>query len=68
VTARVVRAIVLVVCVLGIAGMVVGSVTDKQGLSLTAGLVSASAVLSLMVATAVDRGAGDADEAPPDGR
>jgi hypothetical protein len=43
----------MVVCVVGIAGMIIGSVSDDNGLALTFGLVTAAAVVCLMVATAV---------------
>jgi hypothetical protein len=41
------------VCVLGIAGMIAASIADNNGAALTAGLVTATAVLCLIVATAV---------------
>jgi hypothetical protein len=41
------------VCVAGIAGMIVSSIADNNGAALTAGLVTAVAVLCLIVATAV---------------
>lgn len=49
----VVRRIVIAVCVAGIAGMIVSSIADNTGAALTAGLVTAVAVLCLIVATAV---------------
>jgi multisubunit Na+/H+ antiporter MnhB subunit len=52
-SARVVRSVVVAVCVLGIAGMIGGSIAEEQGLALTAGLLSAAAVVCLIVATAV---------------
>ena len=61
---RAVRSVVLAVCVLGIGGMVAGSVADNNGAALTAGLVTAAASLCLMVAYAVSsppRGAAEAD-------
>src|SRR2546423_14844478 len=51
--ARIVRWVVIGVCVVGIAGMIVGSVADNNDLALTFGLITAAAVLCLMVATAV---------------
>jgi multisubunit Na+/H+ antiporter MnhB subunit len=51
--ARVVRWIVIGVCVVGIAGMIVGSVADDNAVALTFGLITAAAVACLMVATAV---------------
>lgn len=49
----VVRRVVIAVCVAGIAGMIVSSIADNTGAALTAGLVTAIAVLCLIVATAV---------------
>ena len=51
--ARIVRWVVIGVCVVGIAGMIVGSVADNNDVALTFGLITAAAVLCLMVATAV---------------
>jgi hypothetical protein len=45
--------LVLVVCVAGIAGMIVSSIADNNGAAMTFGLVIAVAVLCLMVATSV---------------
>ena len=50
-----VRRVVIAVCVCGIAGMIVGSVADNNGMAITFGLVTAVAVLCLIVATAVTR-------------
>ena len=50
---HVVRRVVIAVCVAGIAGMIVSSIADNTGAALTAGLVTAIAVLCLIVATAV---------------
>ena len=50
---RVVRWIVVGVGGAGIAGIIVGSVVDNNGVALTFGLVTAAAVLCLIVATAV---------------
>ena len=50
---QVVRRVVIAVCVAGIAGMIASSVADNNGAALTAGLVTAVAVLCLIVATAV---------------
>ena len=50
---RAIRRVVVGVCVLGIAGMIVGSVADDNGVALTFGLLTAGAVACLMVATAV---------------
>lgn len=43
--------------------MIAGSVADEQGVALTAGLISAAAVLCLMVATAVGGRTQDAEAA-----
>jgi hypothetical protein len=51
--ARVVRWVVIGVCAVGIGGMIVGSVADNNDVALTFGLITAAAVLCLMVATAV---------------
>jgi hypothetical protein len=53
VTAKTVRRLVITVCVAGIGGMIGGSIADNNGIALTAGIVTAIAVLCLMVATAV---------------
>ena len=50
---QVVRRVVIAVCVAGIAGMIASSIADNNGAALTAGLVTAVAVLCLIVATAV---------------
>jgi hypothetical protein len=60
-----VRAVVLVVCAAGVAGMIVASVLDAEGAALTFGLVTAGAVACLIVATAVGGargGPGEVDE------
>jgi multisubunit Na+/H+ antiporter MnhB subunit len=50
---RAVRRIVIAVCVAGIGGMIAGSIADNNGAAMTAGLVTAVAILCLIVATAV---------------
>ena len=52
-TPRSVRRLVLAVCVGGIAGMIVSSIADNTGAAMTFGLITAVAVLCLMVATSV---------------
>jgi hypothetical protein len=52
-SAGVVRIIVMVVCAAGVAGMIVTSVLGHNGAALTFGLITAVAVLCMMVATAV---------------
>lgn len=47
------RISVAVVCVAGIAGMIVGSIADSNGVALTFGLLSAAATITLIFATAV---------------
>jgi hypothetical protein len=59
---RLVRAIVLVVCALGVVGMIVASALDANGAALTFGLVTVSAVVCLIVATAVSGEASATDE------
>jgi multisubunit Na+/H+ antiporter MnhB subunit len=54
---RWIRRIVLVTFVLGIAGMIVASIAERTGAALTAGLVTAVAMLCLVLVTSV---------APPD--
>jgi hypothetical protein len=48
-----VRIAVAVVCVVGIAGMIVGSIADNNGVAITFGLVMAAATLCLIAVTAV---------------
>jgi hypothetical protein len=48
-----VRAVVLAICAAGIAGMIVSSALDHNGAALTFGLITAGAVVCLIVATAV---------------
>jgi hypothetical protein len=67
-TAVAVRRTVLAVCVVGIAGMIVSSVLDRNGAAITFGLVTAAAVVCSMVATAVSSAgtvAGAAGDAAP---
>jgi hypothetical protein len=59
-----IRATVVVVCVVGIAGMIVGSATHHNGAALTFGLLTAVAVLCQMVATTVLNEARGAPGAP----
>ena len=49
----VVRRIVVAVCVFGVAGLIVTSILDRTGAAVTIGLVTAGAVVCLIVATAV---------------
>ena len=62
-TLRVLRIVVIVVCVTAIAGMVAGSVANNDGLAITSGLVAGVAVVVLMAATF---GAREAGAAPVD--
>jgi hypothetical protein len=50
---RTVRRLVIVVFVAGIAGMIVGSIADNNGMAVTFGLVTAAAALGLILVTAV---------------
>lgn len=54
-SARAVRRVVAGICVVGIAGMIVSSIGDRTGAAMTFGLVTAVAILCLMVATSVTR-------------
>jgi hypothetical protein len=58
--ARVVRWIVIGVCVVGVAGIIGGSIADNNAVALTFGLITAVAVVCLMVATAVSGPSGAA--------
>ncbi len=55
---RLVRAVVLVVCALGVVGMIVASALDANRAALTFGLVTVSAIVCLIVVTAVTSGGG----------
>lgn len=48
---------VIAVCLTGIAGMIVTSIADSTGGALTFGLITAAAVLGLILVTAVTAGA-----------
>jgi hypothetical protein len=50
---RLVRWVVQAVFVLGIAGMIVGSIADSNGLAITFGLITAVAALGLVLVTSV---------------
>ena len=50
---RIVRRIVILVFVGGIAGMIVGSIADNNGVAITFGLVTAVAAICLMLVTSV---------------
>ncbi|CAN5169462.1 hypothetical protein BH18ACT4_BH18ACT4_15480 [soil metagenome] len=50
--ARWIRRLVILVCVAGIAGMIAGSIAERTGAAITAGLISAVAVLCLILVTA----------------
>lgn len=50
---RIVRRLVLVVFVGGIAGMIVGSIADNNGTAITFGLVTAVAAVCLILVTSV---------------
>lgn len=53
ISAVLVRRLVMAVSVIGIAGMIVGSVADNNGTAVTFGIITAVAVLGLILATAV---------------
>ena len=50
---RAIRIVVIVVCVAGVAGMIVTSITNHNGAAITFGLITAVAILCQMVATTV---------------
>jgi hypothetical protein len=53
---RAIRRAVIVVCVVGIAGMIVGSIADNNGTAITFGLITAVAAIGLIAATAAASG------------
>ncbi len=53
VSPRLVRRVVLCVFVLGIAGMIAGSIADNNGTAITFGLITAVAALALVLVTSV---------------
>jgi len=59
-----IRVTVAVLCVAGVAGMIVGSATHHNGAAITFGLVTAVAVICQMVATTVLNEARGAPGAP----
>ena len=58
-SARVLRRVVMAICVIGIAGMIAGSIADNNATAMTFGLATAVAVLCLIVVNAVVGGPGD---------
>ena len=50
---KVVRLLVILVFIGGIAGMIVGSIADNNGIAITFGLVTAVAAICLMLVTSV---------------
>ena len=50
---RTIRRLVIVVFVAGIAGMIVGSIADNNGVAITFGLITAAAAVGLILVTAV---------------
>jgi hypothetical protein len=50
---RWIRRIVLATCALGIAGMIVSSIAERTGAAITAGLITAVAVVAMVLVTAV---------------
>lgn len=56
------RSAVLVVCALGVAGMIVASALDANGAALTFGLVTVGASVCLIVVTAVSGDSLEGDE------
>jgi hypothetical protein len=50
---RWIRRLVLATCVLGIGGMIASSIAERTGVAITAGIVTAIAVICLVLVTAV---------------
>src|SRR5438046_2805414 len=50
-TARTIRRVVIAVCVVGIAGMIGGSIANRIGLAVTSGVVTAVSVVCLILVT-----------------
>lgn len=48
---RAIRLVVQIICVAGIAGMIAGSIADNNGVAITFGLITAVAVLGLILVT-----------------
>lgn len=55
-TISILRRLVALICVLSIAGMIVGSVQDNAGAATTAGIIGSVAILCLMVGNAIHVG------------
>ncbi|MCP3857830.1 MAG: hypothetical protein GY698_24420 [Actinomycetia bacterium] len=53
VTPRLVRRVVLVVCVVGVIGMIVGSIADRTGVAISFGIMTALAMGGLILVTSV---------------
>ena len=66
VSARAIRWIVIVVCVIGVAGMIGGSIANRIGLAITSGVITAVAVLCLILVTAAAGPAAFGAPAAPD--
>lgn len=65
---RLVRRIVLVVFVIGIAGMIVGSIRSSNGAAMTFGLITAVAALALVLVSSVAPATSSASEPVVDER
>jgi hypothetical protein len=50
---RIIRRIVIVVFIIGIGGMIAGSIADNNGVAITFGLTTAAAALALVLVTQV---------------
>jgi ABC-type Na+ efflux pump permease subunit len=50
---RVIRRIVIVIFIIGIGGMIAGSIADNNGVAITFGLITAAAALALVLVTQV---------------
>lgn len=73
VSPRIIRRVVLLVFVVGIGGMIGGSIADNNGIAITFGLITAVAALGLVLITSVSPpgaldGSADADRADADER
>ena len=67
ITAPVVRRVVLVICLIGVPGMIATSIADSTGGAMTFGLITATAIVCSIIATAVESsrtggGAGSPEE------
>jgi hypothetical protein len=64
---RTIRRLVVAVFVIGIAGMIIGSIADDNGVAVTFGLLSAAAAVGLILVTASAPADAFVTDAPPVG-